>query len=276
MDGILQPAGIDGTAQGPLSGGGQRPSGPGVPMAALSGKLAADRLMADMASTAGPARWLSLVVCRRDQRLRALRLLGDRLRRLGLLALLSLGRTPEPDNHIAFNVALYQPSGDLWTMTERGRALTCPGAPTACRSGRAACALTAPACGSISMRRRCPGPAASLAEGVAGSITLRPSFLTADSVDLDPAGRHRWWPVAPLARVSVDCDAFPGGGWEGQAYHDINSATADRNRFLGWDWARGHGGRESAGADGPWFLYDSLMRMARAGRWDSALMPMVP
>ena len=109
-----------------LAGGSVHP-GPGVPMAALSGALAATAVAADLRLRSRTSRsWfpgrLRLVVCRRVERRRPLRPDADRLRRQRVLALLRTGRgRRDPSNHCAFNVALYGPRGARWAMTERGR-----------------------------------------------------------------------------------------------------------------------------------------------------------
>ena len=103
-----------------LAGGSAHP-GPGVPMAALSGRLAAQSVSADLTSTqtVRPGR-LCLVVYRRAQRRRSSRTDGHRIHRQRLLALLRLVWTQDPLEHCAMNVALYGPTSQRWAMTERG------------------------------------------------------------------------------------------------------------------------------------------------------------
>ena len=84
--------------------------GPGVPMAALSGRLAARAacIAGPRFDQRRPARRLCVVVCRRAERRRPARPDDHRLRRQRVLALLRLGAgAASPTNHCALNVALY-------------------------------------------------------------------------------------------------------------------------------------------------------------------------
>ena len=78
-----------------LAGGSVHP-GPGVPMAAISGRLAAQALMRTSLRPAGPAQRLCVVVCRRAERRRPLRTDGHRLHRQRVLAVL---RARAPARH---------------------------------------------------------------------------------------------------------------------------------------------------------------------------------
>ncbi len=55
---------------------------------------------------------------------------------------------------------------------------------------------------------------------------------------LDDAGRHRWRPIAPAARVEVVFEA-PSCRWQGSAYLDTNAGTRPLEQdFSGWQWSR--------------------------------------
>jgi carotenoid 1,2-hydratase len=59
-----------------------------------------------------------------------------------------------------------------------------------------------------------------------------------EPVALDAEGAHRWWPIMPSARVSVDVPAL-GLRWSGQGYHDANSGDHPLGRaFRSWSWGR--------------------------------------
>ena len=90
---------------------------------------------------------------------------------------------------------------------------------------------------------------------VSGRIRLAPHITSDGYVDLDRDGRHVWSPRMPKATAIVTCDALPGGGWRGSAYHDMNFGDGPIERdFAGWDWARG-----SAGPEGDTIiLYDAV------------------
>ncbi len=55
---------------------------------------------------------------------------------------------------------------------------------------------------------------------------------------LDAAGRHRWQPICPRARVALDFDA-PRWHWQGDAYLDANHGDRPLARdFSTWQWSR--------------------------------------
>jgi len=73
-----------------------------------------------------------------------------------------------------------------------------------------------------------------------GRVRLQPEFLHLKPFDLDGEGCHVWWPLVPQARLTVECDLLPDGGWEGEAYHDLNFGSRPlETDFIAWDWARG-------------------------------------
>lgn len=160
-----------------------------------------------------------------------------------------------PENHVAVNVAFYGPKGNSWAMTERGRN----------------CLSRAPDCLSIGGSRlvyreegldihfdetALPWPGQRLLpERMRGHIRLRPEVRNDEEHHLDPNGHHVWWPVFPRARVRVVSDHLPGGGWQGDAYHDFNAGGRPLEEdFTGWDWARGR-----AGSGAAMLLYDAVL-----------------
>jgi carotenoid 1,2-hydratase len=73
---------------------------------------------------------------------------------------------------------------------------------------------------------------------VRGRITVHPLGLTRFRADLDAAGRHRWGPIAPCARLEVALDA-PALRWAGHGYLDSNEGDEPIERaFDRWDWLR--------------------------------------
>ena len=137
-----------------------------------------------------------------------------------------------------------------------------------------------------------------------GSIVVTPTTTTnGTSLALDDAGRHRWRPIAPQARVTVEMDQ-PGVQWRGTAYFDTNSGDEPLEKaFKAWNWSRAHtsngtvitydvtprnGARRSLGrcfdADGRMTVADfpptrdlpsTHWRVARATRCDPGASPIV-
>ena len=91
-----------------------------------------------------------------------------------------------------------------------------------------------------------------------GSVRLTPTALGRSSFALDPAGRHRWTPFAPCARIDVRF-ADPGLCWSGVAYLDSNFGTEPlENAFREWTWSR------ASVPGGTVVLYDVTARDSRA------------
>jgi carotenoid 1,2-hydratase len=130
------------------------------------------------------------------------------------------------------NVALYGGNGKRWAMTERGRAAV----------HRSASSLTV-------------GPSAVRWDG--GTLTIRveevcvphlsrlrglvrvhPVAITGQTLELDAAGHHHWWPIAPLAHIEVEFDE-PRIHWEGRGYLDANFGDQPlESAFSSWHWSR--------------------------------------
>lgn len=87
-----------------------------------------------------------------------------------------------------------------------------------------------------------------------GTVRVHPQAVTACEVALDAAGRHRWRPLAPRARVEVDMEQ-PALRWSGSAYLDANRGDAPlEDDFATWTWSRTDAG------DGAAVLYDVVRR----------------
>ncbi len=71
-----------------------------------------------------------------------------------------------------------------------------------------------------------------------GQVRLYPSTINTEDFALDAAGRHRWWPIAPTARVEVDF-TNPNLRWSGPGYMDSNRGSEPlEEAFQSWDWSR--------------------------------------
>lgn len=139
----------------------------------------------------------------------------------------------EADRHCAFNTILYGPGGrKRWSMTERSadqlsrdRNHYRLGPSRLDWDGGVLTAHIDERCTPFPRRMR-------------GTIRVTPESLTSHTLCLDRGQRHRWHPLAPLARVEID---FPGLGtsWSGHGYLDSNDGSEPlADGFTGWDWAR--------------------------------------
>jgi len=93
---------------------------------------------------------------------------------------------------------------------------------------------------------------APLPRPIRGTIRVTPHIRTDQSFVLDATGRHRWWPIAPRARVDVALDK-PACRWTGHGYFDTNTGSEPlEEAFIEWNWSRGDF------RDGAVILYDAL------------------
>jgi carotenoid 1,2-hydratase len=91
---------------------------------------------------------------------------------------------------------------------------------------------------------------------LSGRIRLYPDPPTNSEFALDPAGRHRWGPIAPRAHVDVQMSS-PDLRWRGIGYLDANRGSEPLERaFSTWTWSRTDVG------DGAAILYDVVRRNA--------------
>ena len=77
-----------------------------------------------------------------------------------------------------------------------------------------------------------------LPRALKGRVRIYPQRLFHFSTAIDRAGRHRWGPIAPSARIEVDLPE-PGLRWQGHAYLDSNEGDEPVEQgFDRWDWSR--------------------------------------
>lgn len=100
---------------------------------------------------------------------------------------------------------------------------------------------------------------------VRGKIILHAGPQPNRGFALDAAGRHRWQPISPFARVEARFSS-PDIAWSGHGYCDTNDGDRPlADDFLAWDWARESGG------DGTRLLYDAVRRDGTNGALALAL-----
>jgi len=131
------------------------------------------------------------------------------------------------------NVALYSPGKKRWTMTERGAACLARDeaqyrlGPSRAHWNGQALVIEIDEWNLYPIPRR-----------VQGQVRLTPERLVRFQTALDPAGRHRWGPIAPSARIEAAFSA-PDLNWSGHGYLDSNEGDEPiEGPFESWDWCR--------------------------------------
>ena len=137
----------------------------------------------------------------------------------------------DPLEHCALNVALYGGTGK-WALTERRRGAV-RRTPDVLTLGPSALAWKD---GVLTVR--IDEVSAPLPSRIRGCVRLYPGSTLHQAVRLDVEGRHRWWPIAPCARVEVALDR-PALAWRGAGYLDANAGSVPLEQsFRGWSWSR--------------------------------------
>ena len=137
------------------------------------------------------------------------------------------------ENHCAFNAILYGPGRrKRWSMTERS-SRRLQRSERALQIGPSALHWDGEQLVAEIDERCTPWPAA-----LRGRISVQPAPLSTHSLQLDAAGRHRWHPLAPIARVRIAMRE-PQVHWEGAGYLDSNAGDEPLEQgFRDWDWSR--------------------------------------
>lgn len=137
----------------------------------------------------------------------------------------------DPLNHNSLNVALY---GEVkrWSMTERGRSALARDA------SRLEIGPSALSWDGNCLTIRIDEIAVPIPRRIRGTVRLFPRTVAGQPYALDGAGRHRWAPIAPGARVEVQLD-HPALRWSGNGYLDCNWGSEPLERaFRYWEWSR--------------------------------------
>lgn len=160
----------------------------------------------------------------------------------------SEGSPARPEQHCAINVALYRARGrDVWAFTEH-REFERDELHFRLGASELRWAVD----------DRGPHLEITIAEQTAiagrsirGRVILRPSASFSPRIELDAAGRHRWYPIAPHARIEAEFER-PNLRFSGSGYHDVNEGDEGlEHAFTRWNWSRAE-----LGADRSAILYD--------------------
>jgi len=146
----------------------------------------------------------------------------------------------DPLAHCAMNVALYGRGGKRWAMTER-TAATVTRSPDHLAIGPSGMAWHGDGLEVHIDETSIPWP-----RRLRGTIRVHPLAVEPHVMHLDPAGRHRWQPIAPCARIEVAM-TDPALRWTGSAYLDTNDGDRPLEEdFLRWQWSRAMIGPDTA------------------------------
>jgi carotenoid 1,2-hydratase len=141
-------------------------------------------------------------------------------------------RAAPAEEHCAFNIALYGRGAARWAMTERSSASLHRTADVL-QVGPSHLRWTGDRLIARIDERGAPIP-----RRVRGGFVLSPLTGLGRSFALDIAGRHRWRPIAPIARIEVEFTE-PAIRWSGHAYFDTNTGTRPlAEDFRTWNWSR--------------------------------------
>lgn len=154
----------------------------------------------------------------------------------------------DPVNHCAVNVALYNKRGKYWALTERRR--------TSLVQSESNLAIGNSALNWDGTTLTIDVEELSVPSftRLTGRIVLHPYAVTSRITTLDTSGCHRWWPIAPAARVEVEMRK-PSLCWSGPGYFDHNAGERPLEQdFARWTWSR------AETANGSAVLYDALRR----------------
>lgn len=130
------------------------------------------------------------------------------------------------------NVALYGRGVRRWAMTERGAEALSRSA-SRLEIGRSAVDWQHGVLAISIDEITAPFP-----RRLRGKIRVEPQALTSYRAKIDASGRHRWWPIAPAARVEARFD-YPALSWSGHGYFDCNAGDEPLEAaFRSWTWSR--------------------------------------
>ena len=140
----------------------------------------------------------------------------------------------DPENFCSFNLALYNKTNKIWTMTEYGKDHI-ERKDKVFQVGKSKIEWK-----DDRIEIHLDELATPIPRRVKGRITLKSDKFFLYSTWLDDEKKHRWGPIAPNATVEVE---FPSQktGWKGHAYCDSNEGDEPLEKpFHGWNWAKAH------------------------------------
>lgn len=152
--------------------------------------------------------------------------------------------TADPLQHCAVNVVLYGAGRKRWSLTER------PAAAVRRSADRLAIGPSHLEWDGAALTIRVDEVTVPIPSRLRGTIRVVPRRPAHRPFALDQAGRHRWNPISPVARVELDFER-PSLRWSGPGYLDSNAGERPlEDDFVGWNWSR------VSSSDGTLIAYD--------------------
>jgi carotenoid 1,2-hydratase len=174
----------------------------------------------------------------------------------------------DPERHCAVNVAIYQigehsQRARVWSLTEHAAFAR---DRDHLRVGASSIRWQADGSLLIELDERSTKFFGRRGTPLRGRVLLRPAAMFGPRIELDDwrtRPRHRWYPVAPHARVEFELDE-PDMQFSGSGYHDVNEGDeALEAGFDSWNWSRCELGEETV------IIYDVVApsRESHARAW---------
>lgn len=143
------------------------------------------------------------------------------------------GGATDPEHYCSLNAILYGARSKHWALTERG-CHDLQRSATQMQVGPSALTLHDGYLDIDIAEITVPFP-----RRLSGRVRVHLPALQPRQFDLDPDGRHHWWPWAPKAHVEVDFER-PNLRWQGEGYVDANWGEEPlEDGFSYWHWSRG-------------------------------------
>lgn len=137
-----------------------------------------------------------------------------------------------PEDFCAFNVALYQPDKNIWTMTERSSDYV------ERKAESFTIGKSSIKCIDSIIEITIDEVSSPFPQKVQGTVKINCDKFLLYRTWLDDNHKHRWGPIAPSASIEVDIPSH-NISWKGHGYVDSNEGDEPLEiPFKEWDWAR--------------------------------------
>jgi carotenoid 1,2-hydratase len=138
----------------------------------------------------------------------------------------------DPQNFCAVNVALYNPDGKRWALTERG-ARNLQRTREWMQIGPSGIRWEGNTVEVSINELTVPLPGR-----LRGRVRLELPMQSTQDYRIDRHSHHRWWPISPNCRAEVHMQR-PDLHWQGHGYFDSNRGSEPlETAFTDWDWSR--------------------------------------